>query len=181
MPKRKRSPAKPPSSRYLCPRCGKYHDGPALHYGFEAPLARYGIPEGERDRRTVLSSDQCIIDEEHFFIVGNLEIPVLEHDESFSWDVWVSLSAKNFARACKLWETPGRESEPSYFGWLSSSVPGYPESLNLKTRVHTREVGVRPRIELEPTDHPLAVEQRTGITWNRVLQIAEIVLHGSPG
>jgi Uncharacterized protein conserved in bacteria (DUF2199) len=50
--------------------------------------------------------------------------------------------------------------------------------VNLKTHVHTREVGRRPFIELEPTDHPLAVEQRDGITWERVQEIAEQVLHG---
>ena len=72
----------------------------------------------------------------------------------------------------------GCESELPYFGWLSSSVPGYPETLKLETMVHTRAVGVRPRIELEPTDHPLAVEQREGITRERVREIAEIVLHG---
>ena len=44
--------------------------------------------------------------------------------------------------------------------------------------MHTRPVGVRPYIELEATDHPLAVEQREGITWERVQEIAEIVLHG---
>jgi hypothetical protein len=43
--------------------------------------------------------------------------------------------------------------------------------------VHTRAVGVRPYIQLEPTDHPLAVEQRTGITLARVQEIAEMVLH----
>jgi hypothetical protein len=30
---------------------------------------------------------------------------------------------------------------------------------------------------LEPTAHPLAVEQRSGITRARVQQIAEILLH----
>jgi hypothetical protein len=30
----------------------------------------------------------------------------------------------------------------------------------LKTNVHTRARGLRPTVELEPTDHPLAVEQR---------------------
>ena len=81
-------------------------------------------------------------------------------------------------RACKLWEKPGRETEPPYFGWLSTALPGYPSTLNLKTNVHTRQVGRRPRVELEPTDHPLAVEQRQGITLSRVQEIAEIVLHG---
>ena len=50
-------------------------------------------------------------------------------------------------------------------------------SLLLKTRVHTQATGQRPLIELEPTDHPLAVEQRTGITMARVQQIAESLLH----
>ncbi len=35
-------------------------------------------------------------------------------------------------------------------------------------------------IELEPTDHPLAVEQRVGITLARVQEIAETLLHGLP-
>jgi hypothetical protein len=149
-----------------------------LHYGAAAPVYWFAIGPDERERRCQLSSDQCIIDEQHFFIVGNLEIPVLGLDEKFSWDVWVSLSAKNFARACELWEQPGREAEPGYFGWLGTALPGYPDTVNLKTRVHTRAVGRRPLIELEPTDHPLAVEQREGITRERVQEIAELVLHG---
>jgi hypothetical protein len=165
---------------YRCRRCGEEHDDLPLHYGFEAPAYWYGVPEAERARRCLLSSDQCIIDDEHFFVIGNLELPVGGAEERFSWDVWVSLSARNFARACELWQRPGRESEPPYFGWLSTDIPGYPRTLNLKTMVHTRPVGVRPRIELEPTDHPLAVEQREGITWERVREIAEVVLHGAP-
>jgi hypothetical protein len=166
---------------YHCRTCGEYHDDLPLHYGAAAPIYWFGIPANERKERCVLSSDQCILDEEHFFIVGNLEIPVIGSEEMFSWDVWVSLSAKNFARACDIWEQPGRESEPPYFGWLSTALPYDPETVNLKTMVHTREVGRRPWIELEPTDHPLAVEQREGITWERVQQIAELVLHGPEG
>lgn len=75
--------------------------------------------------------------------------------------------------------TGGRESEPPFFGWLSTALPLYPETLHLKTHVHTRLVGQRPFIELEPTDHPLAVEQRDGITMERVREIAEALLHQS--
>ncbi|MFQ6227966.1 DUF2199 domain-containing protein [Nocardia sp. NPDC002869] len=63
-------------------------------------------------------------------------------------------------------------------GWLTTDLSAYsPTTLNLKTRLHTRPVGERPFIELEPTDHPLAVEQRTGITRDRVHEIAEAMLH----
>lgn len=164
---------------WRCRRCDEVHADLPMHYGAAAPLAWYGVPERQRRKRCLLSSDQCVIDDEHFFIVGNLEIPVEGVAELFSWDVWVSLSAANFARATQLWTTPGRESEPPYFGWLSTALPGYPDTIHLKTHVHTREVGRRPRVELEPTDHPLAVEQREGITLARVREIAELVLHGA--
>jgi hypothetical protein len=163
---------------FKCRCCDKVIGEMPMHYGAKAPALWFSIPEKERKRRCLLSSDQCIIDREHYFIVGNLEIPVSNVKELFSWDVWVSLSKKNFARVSELWEKPGREAEPPYFGWLSTALPGYPSTLNLKTNVHTRQVGRRPRVELEPTDHPLALEQRQGITLSRVQEIAEIVLHG---
>ena len=95
----------------------------------------------------------------------------------FSWDVWVSLSDENMKRTQELWESKRRVDEPPYFGWLSSSLPGYAETVGLKTHVHTRKVGCRPFIELEPTEHPLAIEQRDGITIERVKQIAEMINH----
>ncbi|CAM5607875.1 hypothetical protein SAVIM40S_00241 [Streptomyces avidinii] len=96
----------------------------------------------------------------------------------FSWAVWVSLSRENFSRAVDLWDTPGREFEEPYFGRLTTDLLAYtPTTLNLKTNLHTRPLGERPFVELEPTDHPLAVEQRTGITRDRVREIAAAVLH----
>jgi hypothetical protein len=72
---------------------------------------------------------------------------------------------------------PVGASEPSYFSWLCNSIPAYPDTLHLKTAVHTREVGLRPTIELEATDHPLSIEQRNGITVARVRSIAEKMHH----
>ncbi|MFF9240468.1 DUF2199 domain-containing protein [Streptomyces sp. NPDC014801] len=130
----------------------------------------------------LLSSDQCVIHGEHCFVKGLIEIPVIGSDEVFSWGVWVSLSRENFSRAANLWNRPGREDERPYFGWLTTDLPVYsPTTLNLKTNVHTRPVGERPYVELEPTDHPLACEQRTGITPARVREIAAAVLHPGSG
>ncbi|MFJ1592254.1 DUF2199 domain-containing protein [Kitasatospora albolonga] len=130
----------------------------------------------------LLSSDQCVIQAQHYFVKGLIEIPVIGSDEVFSWGAWVSLSRENFSRAADVWETPGRESEKPYFGRLTTDLPVYsPTTLNLKTNVHTRPIGRRPFIELEPTDHPLAVEQRSGITQDRVREIATAVLHPSFG
>lgn len=163
---------------YKCSTCDKFHSGLPFSYGSLAPAPYFDIPEAEREDRVLLSSDQCIIDNEHFFVLGRLEIPVIDSDEIFSWNVWVSLSEKNFERMSELWEINGREKEPPYFGWLSTSLPCYDEeTFLLKTNVHTRPVGQRPFIELEPTEHQLAVEQRNGINLNRVQEIAESILH----
>src|ERR1700729_3347871 len=117
---------------YRCRCCGKQHDELPMHYGAAAPAIWFMIPESERHKRCHLSSDQCIVDDKHFFVMANLEIPVAGIEDRFSWDVWVSLSQENFERACELWQTKGRESESPYFGWLSTMLPGYPDTLNLK-------------------------------------------------
>lgn len=146
-----------------------------MHYGSMAPA--YWSEEVAGHPDSELASDQCVINGEHLFVKGLLEIPVIGGGV-FSWAVWVSLSPQNFARMSDLWESPGREEEPPYFGWLSTDLALYDApTLNLKTNLHTRPVGERPYVELEPTDHPLAVEQRTGITRERVQWIAERLLH----
>jgi hypothetical protein len=43
--------------------------------------------------------------------------------------------------------------------------------------VHLRDHGIRPYIELEVTEHPLAVEQRSGITMQRVAEIYGLMAH----
>ena len=153
-------------------------EGLPFSYSSPAPGMWFEIPEDEREERVQLSSDQCIIDNKYYFILGRVEIPVTETNELFAWLVWVSLSEQNFLRATELWETEGRETEPPYFGWLQTALPCYPETtMNLATNVHTKPVGERPFIELEPTNHPLAVEQRNGISIARVQEIAEMCLH----
>ncbi|MFD6969963.1 DUF2199 domain-containing protein [Streptomyces sp. NPDC059979] len=161
---------------FTCSSCGEHHADLPMAYSAMAPDD--WDPSFENDPDSMLSSDQCVIKGQHFFVRGMIEIPVIDSQDVFSWGVWVSLSRDNFARALEVWNTEGREAEKPYFGWLSTELALYSESTtNLKTNAHTRPVGKRPSIELEPTEHPLAVEQRTGITQDRVREIAVAVLH----
>lgn len=164
-------------TRWKCNICDEWHTDLPFAYGPNFPDLYFDIPEGERDERVEGDKDFCVIDGEHYFVRGRLEIPVVDSDEVFAWDVWVSQSAKNFKRTIELMDTEGRESEEPYFGWLSNNLHLYPDTTNLKTNVHTQPVGIVPTIELEPTDHPLAVEQREGITLERVKEIAALILH----
>jgi hypothetical protein len=163
---------------FICSTCGEYHEQLPMCFGPSVPAMWYSIPELEREARADITSDQCIIDEKYFFILGRIVLPVIDGPEPFVWLAWVSLSEENFLRASERWQTEGRESDPPYFGWLQSALPYEQPTLNLKTAVHTQPVEQRPLIELEPTGHPLAVEQRTGITMARVQQIVEAALHG---
>ena len=159
---------------YLCKCCGEYHEELPMSYGSSVPDYFYDVPTEEQEIRIELNDDLCVIDDEYFFIHGSIEIPIINSSKPFIWDVWVSLSAENFDKTNEYWEVEGREKQiDSMFGWLSTSVPGYPETIELKTMVHTRSIGERPYIELEPTKHPLAKEQMEGITMDRVKEIAE--------
>lgn len=159
---------------FTCRSCGQRHEGLPFGYGSVAPA--YWHEDLAGDERSVLEDEICIIHAEHYFVRARLVIPVLDADEDFEWGVWVSLSRDSFRRMAQVWSTPGREREPAYFGWLSTELPAYSTAtLNLKTHVHTESVGTRPHVVLEPTDHPLAVEQRTGITVHRVHEIAELL------
>lgn len=147
--------------------------------GAPAPAAYEAVPVVEREARCALSTDQCIIDNKYFFVLGRLEIPVLSQSTPFTWLCWVSLSEKNFERACELWHTEGRESEPPYFAWVQSALPYSQSTVNLKANLVTQPLGERPLVVLHAAEHPLYREQEQGVSIDRVQQIVEHALHAT--
>lgn len=162
---------------WTCKSCGKQHTGLPLDFAARAPDHWFAVPEAERDRRTRLDSDVCIIDGADIFVRGCLEVPIHGRDDRFVWGLWVSVSKPSFQRILELWDAPVIEDEPPKFGWLCNALSLYPPTVGLKTHLHLRAGNQRPLIELEPTDHPLAVEQRQGISLQRVEAIAEALMH----
>lgn len=165
-------------SGFDCTTCGQHHDELPMCLGLSAPELWLRWPDTERSRAR-LSSDQCVLEGRYYAILGRILLPVVDAATPFTWLAWVSLSEASFRRCDALWHTPGREQEPPCFGWLHSALPGYSTStLSLKTHVQAMPVGERPLITLEATPHPLALEQRHGITLARVQQLVEASLHG---
>jgi hypothetical protein len=169
---------RPAGPEWRCASCGSSHTGLSYAFAAPAPDAWVALRWWRRGRRSVLSGEQCVIRDEHFFIRGVVEIPVIGGDEPvFAWNVWSSLSRESFERASELWDSPERVNEPPAFGWMSVELaPIYPPTTNLELSVHTRELGIRPFLEVV-TDHPLAVEQREGIRVERVRELNELMLH----
>ena len=167
---------------FTCQCCGEKHEG-SPSFGCLAPAHYEQLPDAEKARTATLTSDTCEIriDDGRVdrFVRAVLEIPIHGVDEPFLWGVWVSLSEASYQRYLATAAAPD-ESE-SWFGWLCNGLPVYPNTLMLKSRVHPRGGGLRPWIELEPTDHPLAVHAREGLTIAQAQAIAEEVMHGAKG
>jgi hypothetical protein len=161
---------------FICKCCGAEHDG-LPDVSFDRPLYAAQVPENERASRLQLNSDLCIVDDEHYFIRGIVEIPVHDHSDYFGIGVWVSLKPENFKIYLENFDSP--EIGP-FFGWLSNDFEFEGErTLNLATMAHFRGDGLRPRIELDTTDHPMAVAQREGISLDQAWVIVHNASHGS--
>lgn len=158
---------------YHCPHCNSTHEEiPAFHS--DRPAQYWDVPEDKREADVYLASDACVIADRFFFVRGLIEIPIIGHDDNFTWGVWVSLSETNFFTWQDNYETANRDHLGPFFGWLCTILPGYPDTLYLKASVYLRNNGIRPRILLEPTDHPLSIEQTGGITMDRALQLVHL-------
>jgi len=162
---------------FICSGCDQVHHGmPTLNA--PAPLSYYAVPEHEREARCELDTDACIIDGHEYFVFGCLDIRVLNEPEPFSWGVWVSLSVQSFREWEAAYNLDERSHIGPFFGWLNAALKPYPNTINLKTRVHLRDGFIRPFIELEPNDHPLAIEQREGISAERVAELFALAVYG---
>jgi hypothetical protein len=165
---------------FECSCCGEWHDGFPMDLAFDEPHYVAEVPIAERSARVIELGDFRVLQQDdatHYFIRGVLEIPLANSDDLFCYGVWASLSEKSFELARAAYAA--NEEAGPFFGWFSNRLPGYPETLGLKTHVHVR-AKVRAAIELEPTDHPLSLEQRNGIDLARVQAIVEGALHPSP-
>jgi hypothetical protein len=161
---------------WTCPSCGGEHAG--LFDLAHAKPEQW--PDGEEKQPNgavhslnhVLTEDCCIIDGEHFFVRCVLELSIVgASDAVFGYGVWSTLSKKNFDIYLSHFDEGQRGELGPWFGWFSNRLKGYPDTLNLKCQVHPQPNRQRPLIEIEPADHPLAIEQRDGITFDRLLEI----------
>jgi hypothetical protein len=149
----------------LCSGCGQEHGALPFSLSADCPDAYVGLTDDERKTRASLSSEQCIIDQEQFYVRGCIEIPIRGTDGVFLWGVWAKVEDQVFDAISEHWDLEGRETkiEPCE-GLLANSLSVYPKTLNLPLKIHIMPVGVRPLFRVESVDHSLAIEQRYGIT-----------------
>ena len=156
--------------KYLCSVCENEHDG-FPSWASDRPADYWDVPDDKRESDVFLTSDSCVIADRFFFVRASLDIPIIGSSESYSWGVWISLSEKNFFTWQDHYNVRERSHVGPFFGWLCSVISVYPETRHLKTNIYRRNDGLRPLVDLEPTDHPLSVHQRHGITLDELAQM----------
>ena len=161
---------------WTCKSCEQVHSG-IFDLGCRVPDAWDG--GGEEGGNSLvdahdhfLSEDLCAVNGEHFFLRCVLQLPIPGGEgRRFGYGVWSSLSQANFRLYVDGFDRTDQSEDGPWFGWLCNSLRGYPETSGLKCQVHPQDGRSRPLIELEQTDHPLAIEQRRGIGLDRLLEI----------
>jgi hypothetical protein len=156
---------------FVCSVCGEEHDDlPALVF-LDPDHWSMLSPEQQADGE--ITEDWCLTSDGHYFVRCSLEIPINDGpQESLSYGVWCSLSEPNFKRYVLAFNDTDQSKLGSMFGWLSNEIPGqFSNSGLLKCNVHPQDDRMRPLVELQPTDHPLAVAQREGISFERAQRL----------
>lgn len=141
-------------------------------FGINSPATLFRSSP-DHSYRIEQNADQCIIDNKYFYLRGHIEIPIIDYKGMFTWSTWVSVSEKSFSHISEHWDTPGREKGEPYFGWLTSKLPVYPDTLHLAVSVKTQPVGQVPLIHLMACSHPLYRDQFNGIHYIRAALLSQ--------
>ncbi len=163
---------------FACSVCEKVHQNLPRSFAADFPDMYANMKREERDVRAIIGTDQCVVDQQWFFIRGCLEIPVFGSAEPFLWGLWASVLERVYDEISESWEEKGRETARGPFkGRLANSLSLYPDTLNLKMKLLVQPVGTRPVFVIEELEHPLAIEQPGGISEERARELAAVLLH----
>lgn len=163
---------------FICRVCGQTHEEIPWSFAADFPDMYANLSPGERATRAVISSDQCIVDEQWYYLRGCLEIPIIGSNDVFLWGLWASVKEETFNAMSESWEEEGRETRRGPFkGRLANSLSIYSETLNVKLRILVQPVGTRPLFVLEEDEHPLARTQRHGMSRRAAAELTAQLLH----
>lgn len=160
---------------WTCPACGRAHRGLfdlATRHPAQWPHGEDCEPNSAlRLDGDFLSEDFCVLRGEHFFVRSLLVLPIIGSDAEFAFGVWGTLSRQNFDLYLDTFDAGAQGHLGPWFSWFSCDLRAYPNTVNLKAQMYPREGRQRPVLELMADDHPLALEQRNGVTFDRVLEL----------
>jgi hypothetical protein len=165
-----------------CAFCGKEHDISDTEPSFRRPDAVISIPPEERGFRVIDDDHACAVRDladtsRQYFLRVLMPFEVAGRSSPCSWGIWVEVSERDHEVTRALWDDPNQHLQPPFFGRLANRIWDYPSTLGLRGWVQLQSPTLIPTFLLEPSDHPLAVEQKDGVTEEKVLQWLQPILH----
>lgn len=159
---------------FTCAVCGRFHDDELLDVRAGLPEAIYELSEEERRRRASVDpgGDFATLDGDRHFVRALIEIPLTTDDERFGWGVWILVAPAYAPAVARDWTDPqafGR----TYPGRLATDLPAYGATIDLPGALRFRSLEELPAFELDDRSHPLALEQRLGISLERARELAD--------
>ncbi|WP_170771281.1 DUF2199 domain-containing protein [Ruegeria lacuscaerulensis] len=164
------------SFSFKCKTCGERHEG-LPSFGPEAPLSYAVLDEEDQKSRAELGTDDCIIDDQYYFVRGRLQLPIIGQTEPFVWLVWCSLSLDSYAQWREMFGEKKRAHVGQFFGWLNVQLPFYEDTLNFATSVQLVDAGSRPLVIVQEADNQLYFDQRDGLSQAKVEMMVHDLLH----
>ena len=164
--------------KYKCSKCGEEHEGwPAIAFG--KPHQYYCLSKEDRDKIATISDDFCTIkyeDQTDRFIRVVLSQTVIGSCLDLEYGLWVSVSEKTFNAYFENFDAGTLEG--TYFGYLCSMIPGYENTLQIRTNVNIAKGKNRPEIipHNDQMDIPFVKDYYNGITLEEAeRRIAEVL------
>ena len=159
-----------PQVRFICRSCDEWHVC-VPGWGWPFPMDYLDVPEAQRAERCYLSEDLCVVDHSRFFVCGCLELPVQGYPDILSVRAWAAISETDFFEYQDLIGVLERSHCGPYAGKLSAPFPTYSKTEGLALSVRINNDRIRPTLLVEDREHPLGIEQKAGISMERLQSI----------
>ena len=116
------------------------------------------------------------LDGERFWVKAVLPLPVHAAPEPLVFGVWVEVEPAQLETMSDAWNR-GTIHERRYRGTLDMIVWPYRNALGLAVELEYGAPEDRPLAHVLGAEHELALDQRDGITLDRVRELAERIAH----
>ncbi|MBT8409886.1 MAG: DUF2199 domain-containing protein [Alphaproteobacteria bacterium] len=160
---------------FECPCCGQSFDG-VYDVVFDHPDC---WPHGNREKsgekvlaagEDRLSGDLCQF-EEHRFIRCVMPFNILGSDQEFCFGVWGSAAQASFDAYVAAWEADDYSDFEGCFSWLANDLPDMRTPASVPCNLRIEDPQQRPRLYAHDADNPVSQLQRSGITFDQLLDI----------
>lgn len=169
--------------RARCSVCGEEHELGSVEPSYRWPDAYLDVPPEEREHRTLGGKDDCRVrtaddSERRYFLRAGMHVPVHGEAETCCWGIWVEVSLGVWDRVSELWSDPRQAEEPPLECRFANTLVGYEGTLGLPGTLRLTGPTSVPSFDFGPdVIHPLAVEQREGVPFERRLEWASWHAH----